>query len=224
MDPAYQIDDTFAWFVPNLKGEHDFKFGASWYYLPLHVFDATNLNGTFTFSASDRDFNAADARTYPDRFSIRVPGVSDFFVKGNEIGVFVQDKWKVNSRVTASLGLRYDVEIVKMDNTGNFLFSAGQDSPVDTNNFSPRVGGTWTLDDGILGVVGSEDRGIEVVVRVPPTIEEVLHLLAGHGALGLPSAGDGRTIARHQALFFTPQTDEERIISKQISRRRYAST
>ena len=153
MDPAYQVDETFAWFVPNMKGEHDFKLGASWYYLPLHVFDAGNLNGTFTTSASDKDFNAADPRTYPDRFSIRVPGVSDFFVKGKEIGVFAQDKWKVNSRLTLSLGLRYDVEIVKMDNTGNFLFSEGQDSPVDTNNFSPRVGGTWTLDSAGTAVI-----------------------------------------------------------------------
>jgi hypothetical protein len=147
MDPAYQLDETFAWFMPNKKGEHDFKFGASWYYLPLHVFDAGNQNGTFTFSASDRDFNAADPRTYPDRMSIRVPGVSDYYVKGEEVGIFAQDKWKVNNRITASLGLRYDVEIVKMDNTGNILFEPGQESPVDKNNFSPRVGGTWTLDD-----------------------------------------------------------------------------
>src|SRR5262245_51902692 len=53
MDPAYQIEDTFAWFVPGKRGDHDLKFGASWFYLPLHVFDAGNLNGTFTFSASD---------------------------------------------------------------------------------------------------------------------------------------------------------------------------
>src|SRR4029079_17020171 len=64
MDPGYQIDDTFAWFVPNKRGDHDFKFGASYYYLPLHVFDASTLNGSFGFSASDRDFNAADPRTY----------------------------------------------------------------------------------------------------------------------------------------------------------------
>jgi hypothetical protein len=82
-----------------------------------------------------------------------VPGVSDFFVKGTEVGVFVQDKWKVNSHLTLSLGLRYDVEIVKMDNTGNFLFSPGQDSPVDTNNVSPRVGGTWMLDDSGTAVI-----------------------------------------------------------------------
>ena len=147
MDPAYQLDETFAWFLPGRKGDHDVKFGASYYYLPLHVFDAGNQNGTFTFSASDRDFNAADPRTYPDRMSIRVPGVSDYFAKGKEVGLFLQDKWKVNGRFTASLGLRYDVEIVRMDNSGNFLFSAGQQSPVDKNNLSPRVGGTWILDD-----------------------------------------------------------------------------
>jgi hypothetical protein len=153
MDPAYQLDETFAWFVPGKKGDHDLKFGASWYYLPLHVFDAGNQNATFTFSASDRDFNAADPRTYPDRMSIRVPGVSDYFVKGKEIGVFAQDKWKVNSRFTASLGLRYDVEVVKMDNAGNFLFSSGQESPVDKNNLSPRVGGTWTLDEAGTAII-----------------------------------------------------------------------
>src|SRR4029078_8662231 len=146
MDPAYQLDDTFSWFVPGLKGDHDFKFGGSYYYLPLHVFDATNLNGTFSFSSSDADFNPANARTYPDRLSIRVPGVSDFFVKGTVVGVFAHDKWKVDRHFTASLGLRYDVEIVKMDNTSNPLFAEGQASPVDTNNLSPRVGGTWTVD------------------------------------------------------------------------------
>src|SRR5215510_9085375 len=127
MDPAYQLDETFAWFVPGKRGDHDLKFGASWYYLPLHVFDAGNQNGTFTFSASDRDFNAADPRTYPDRMYIRVPGVSDYFVKGKEVGLFAQDKWKMNNRLTLSLGLRYDVELTDIDESANFLFSAGQE-------------------------------------------------------------------------------------------------
>src|SRR5262249_51438803 len=82
-------------------------------------------------------------------------GESDFFVKGTEVGVFAQDKWKVSRRLTASLGLRYDVEIVKMNNTGNFLFSSGQSSPVDKNNFSPRIGGSYVLDNaGTLVVRG----------------------------------------------------------------------
>src|SRR5919106_2708553 len=153
MDPAYQIDETFAWFLPNKKGDHDLKFGASWYYLPLHVFDAGTLNGSFTFSASDSDFDVADPRTYPDRLQVRVPGVSDFFVKGKEYGFFAQDKWKLNSRLTTSLGLRYDLEVVPVDQTGNYLFSDPSQYPLDKNNFSPRVGATLVLDDAGTAIV-----------------------------------------------------------------------
>src|SRR5207247_11337545 len=129
----------FDWYLPGKKGDHDLKFAASYYYLPLDVFDAGNQNGTFTFSASDRDFNAADPRTYPDRFSIRVPGISDIVVKGREVGVFGQDKWKMNNRLTLSLGLRYDVELTNIDESTNFLFNGSSKSPIDKNNSSPRV-------------------------------------------------------------------------------------
>jgi Carboxypeptidase regulatory-like domain/TonB dependent receptor-like, beta-barrel/TonB-dependent Receptor Plug Domain len=152
-DPAYQFDETFAWFVPGKKGDHDLKFGASYQYLPLHQFVADNLNGTFTFGVSDLDFNPANPRTYPDRFSIRVPLESDFYVKGKEFGVFAQDKWKVNSRLTLSLGARYDVELVPTNNEGNFLFTDPSVSPVDKNNISPRFGATWALDDAGTAVI-----------------------------------------------------------------------
>ncbi len=147
MDPAVQVDDTFAWFVPGKHGDHDLKFGAGWYYLPLHTYNAGTLNGQFTFSASDADFNPANPRTYPDRLQMRVPGVSDFFVKGPQIGFFVQDKWKVNGRLTASLGVRYDLEKVPTFVTDNYLFANGAKSPMDKNNFAPRLGATWKLDD-----------------------------------------------------------------------------
>lgn len=146
MDPSYQLDETFAWFVPGKKGDHDLKFGASYAYLPLHIFDASNMNGSFTFSASDRDFNPADPRTYPDRLSIRVPIESDFTTKGHELGVFAQDKWRLNTKLTVSAGLRYDVEVVPLTETNNFLFSDPSKYPVDRNNFSPRLGATYQLD------------------------------------------------------------------------------
>ena len=82
MDPAYQFDETFAWFVPGKSGDHDLKFGASIVHTPLHIYDASTLNGTFGFSATDLDFNAANPRTYPDRLTIRVPAPSDFIVTG----------------------------------------------------------------------------------------------------------------------------------------------
>jgi Carboxypeptidase regulatory-like domain/TonB dependent receptor-like, beta-barrel/TonB-dependent Receptor Plug Domain len=147
MDPAVQVDETFSWFLPDKKGDHDVKFGAGWYYLPLHTFNAGTLNGSFRFSASDADFNPADARTYPDRLNIRVPGVSDFIVKGHQIGFFAQDKWKVTRRLTASIGLRYDLEQVDTLIRDNYLFAEGANPPLDTNNFSPRLGATYKLDE-----------------------------------------------------------------------------
>ena len=60
MDPAYQLDETFSWFMPGKRGDHDLKFGASYLYPPLHVFDAGNMNGTFILG-SDLEFDAANS-------------------------------------------------------------------------------------------------------------------------------------------------------------------
>src|SRR5262245_2998341 len=147
MDPAMQLDETFSWFIPDKKGDHDVKFGAGWYYLPLHTFDAGTLNGSFSFSASDADFNPNDPRTYPDRLNIRVPGVSDFFVKGHQVGFFVQDKWKITQRLTVSAGVRYDVEKVRTLTMDNYLFAPDAKSPADRDNVSPRLGATYKIDE-----------------------------------------------------------------------------
>ncbi len=153
MDPTYQLDETFAWFLPDKKGDHDLKFGTSLVHSPLHIYDASTLNGQFGFSATDLDFNPANPRTYPDRLTIRVPAPSDFFLKGTFVGVFMQDKWKVNNRLTASLGLRWDVEIMPVPEKDNPKFASPDDYPVDKNNIAPRLGATWALDDAGTSVI-----------------------------------------------------------------------
>jgi len=153
MDPAYQFDESFAWFLPGKRGDHDLKFGASIVYTPLHIYDASTLNGTFTFSASDADFNAANPRTYPDRLQVRVPSPSDYIVSGTYYGVFMQDKWKINNRLTASVGLRWDAEILPIEEKDNPKFSSPDDYPRDMNNFAPRLGLTWSLDQEGRSVV-----------------------------------------------------------------------
>jgi hypothetical protein len=153
MDPAYQFDESFAWFLPGKKGDHDLKFGTNVVYTPLHIFDASTENGVFGFSTSDRPFNAADPRTYPDRLTVRVPAPSDFFVKGTYVGVFAQDKWKMNDRLTASLGLRWDAEIVPIKENDNPRFASPDDYPKDLNNIAPRFGLTLALDDAGRSVV-----------------------------------------------------------------------
>lgn len=153
MDPAYQLDESFAWFLPGKKGDHDLKFGASIVHTPLHIFDASTQNGTFGFSSTDLDFNPANPRTYPDRLTIRVPAPSDFIVKGTYYGVFAQDKWKINNRLTASVGIRWDAELLPIDEKNNPRFASADASPKDMNNFAPRLGLTWALNDEGTSVI-----------------------------------------------------------------------
>jgi hypothetical protein len=72
----------------------------------------------------------------------------DFLMKGHFIGLFAQDRWKLNNNLTLNFGARYDVEILPTPNQDNPLF-AGTDKeyPMDLNNVSPRFGFAWSLDD-----------------------------------------------------------------------------
>lgn len=151
VNDAYQLEDTFSWFIPGRGGDHDVKAGIQAQYSQSRNDTQDNLNGTFSFSLSNGPFNPADPRTYPDRFSIRVPGRGGSFNKSQSFGFFAQDKWKISNALTLTLGLRYDVEKVTLPEVDNPLFGDENDYPVDTNNLQPRLGFAYTMGGG--GVV-----------------------------------------------------------------------
>ena len=155
INDAIQVDDTLAWFIPGKHGDHDVKVGAQYEYSGADNQNQGNLNGSFAFGRSNATFNSADPRTYPDRFTVRVGGPSAFFEKAHYIAGFVQDKWRFNPRLTLSLGLRYDVEIIPIAETDDPLVET---YPVDTNNFQPRVGVTYDLGGGTSLVRGGYGR------------------------------------------------------------------
>jgi Carboxypeptidase regulatory-like domain/TonB dependent receptor-like, beta-barrel len=143
IDDAIQFDETLAWFLPSGHGDHDIKFGAQYEYTGALNLNQGNLNGTFTFGLSNGPFDKNNPSTYPDRFSIRVGGESRIYEKIHYFAGFAQDKWRINSRLTASLGLRYDLESMPIPETDDPLVSK---APVDKNNFAPRLGLTYDLD------------------------------------------------------------------------------
>lgn len=152
LDSAYGVDDTFAWFVPDKFGDHDVKFGAQYLYSGVRRFVASNQNGTFQFS-HDLPFNAADPRTYPDVFTIRVPAPQSFLAQAHYISGFAQDKWKVNDRLSLTLGARYDLEIMPIHQVNNPRFANPDDYPVDNNNLAPRLGFVYAVDSDARSVV-----------------------------------------------------------------------
>jgi outer membrane receptor protein involved in Fe transport len=155
VNDAYQIEDTFTWFLPDKRGDHDVKFGFQYEYVKADNFAQDNLNGTFSFATSNAPFNASDPRTYPDRLSIRVPGQGTVFEKAHYLSFFGQDKWKMTNRLTATLGLRYDVEKLPVPEENNPNFASGESYPVDRDNFQARVGFSYALDDVGRSVVRS---------------------------------------------------------------------
>ena len=151
-DFNWQYANTFSWFVPDMGGDHDFKFGGTFHRSVLQEFNEGNLGGTFSFN-TDRVFDPADPYTYPERLSVRVgnPNGRPYRFPVYTTELFFQDKWQVNDRLTVGLGMRYDLEVFRaslLDGPGgepaNPMVPNGQD-PIDRNNWSPRTSIAYDL-------------------------------------------------------------------------------
>ena len=100
----YQIRDDVSW----TKGAHQFKFGGSWalYKKMQDLFG--NTQGGFSFNGKYTGNDFADfllgyANSYTEL------AVQDHGNWNNvSWAVYVQDNWRVNSRLTLNLGLRWD--------------------------------------------------------------------------------------------------------------------
>jgi hypothetical protein len=143
-----EISETLSWFIPDKKGDHDLKFGTKYYFTSWTYQNHAQINGQFVIP-SNGPFDPANPRTYPERLTIQVPTDYRVTMDQRAWAIFAQDKWRVNQNLTFNLGLRYDLEFTPLDNSANPNFADNPDSyPLDKNNFSPRVGATYTWDEG----------------------------------------------------------------------------
>ncbi|MGI8555908.1 MAG: TonB-dependent receptor domain-containing protein [Pyrinomonadaceae bacterium] len=101
---------------------HALKIGGIFEFERQNLESATNRNGTFTFSSLD-DFIRGTASTFTQSAGVRTVNFSQF-----QIGFFAQDDIRLSRSFLLSLGLRYE----------------WQNNLRDKNNFSPRIGFTWS--------------------------------------------------------------------------------
>jgi hypothetical protein len=150
---GHSIDNTFSWFIPEAKGRHDLKFGARYSHIWLSNPAWGNMQGTYQFrSTGDIEFNPSNPRSYPERFTIRVPGASTYEMIMHIGEVFAQDKWQINPKLTLSAGVRYDIEVFPYDPAplGNPNLTK---YPVDKGNVAPRLGLVWNPDGQSKSVI-----------------------------------------------------------------------
>lgn len=138
-----QFDDTYSLYVPDWGGEHEFRVGFQYAEREEEFTNFGTLNGEFNDFNDDRPFDPNDLTTYPGNFLVRVLGGATADIPDNEtLGVFVQDDWRVNDRLTFNLGLRYDEEDI-----------------TDDDNIAPRLGFAWDPQgDGRTVVRGGYGR------------------------------------------------------------------
>lgn len=110
-NPAVFIQNTFHWVdtVTISKGDHGLKMGGEYWYIQDNS-DFAVRRGGYNF------FNLFDfAQDEPARVSIMgidprtgqiAPNVRNF--RFNELGVFIQDDWRIRPNLTLNAGLRYE--------------------------------------------------------------------------------------------------------------------
>ena len=127
-----------------IRGRHAFKGG-----LDAQWIADTRVRGElfqYTF-ATIADYQAAKSGVNPYSYTNFQQQLGDLSAKYNSgfYGLFIQDDWQLSSRLKLLYGLRYDLfDVPQARPFGPNPYS--QSFAVDKNNFGPRAGVSWSLD------------------------------------------------------------------------------
>jgi hypothetical protein len=156
-----QLQESLSW----LHGKHALKFGAEYRKGANDEIRDRGSSGNFAFSPlltgnSLATFLLGDANTASIQVSDKIPSRASYGA------LYVQDDWRISTRLTVNLGLRYEVEFPrwvvgnKMNSfdplalnpvsgtPGVVTFAGVNGTPerayrTDWNNIGPRVGFAW---------------------------------------------------------------------------------
>jgi outer membrane receptor protein involved in Fe transport len=156
----WQFRDDFSWSMTGGLGlGHGFKAGVNWIHEP-HLFITFNTGkGIVQYAHQDNTLNGP----------ISTITLNDGDARANipldQYAFFIQDDWRVTSRLTLNVGLRYDYidgyqidqstnpNFVKVQDAGRAgllagikgLENFGKDPKNDSNNWQPRLGMAFDL-------------------------------------------------------------------------------
>jgi len=167
---AYTFNDTISMAL----GNHNVKAGFLFYQKGQNTYFGPNRRGTFQFSGAFSGDSFADFLLgFPISTTRSIPGPGgcyivnhgddpcgiDFHPKIPSTNLFIQDDWKLSSRLTLNLGLRWEYNSTVWEKYGrmrtydltiNDVRTGSSDRPLyprDWNNFAPRIGLAYRFND-----------------------------------------------------------------------------
>jgi outer membrane receptor protein involved in Fe transport len=152
----FSLRDDFTLLDFRAAGDHVMKIGAVFSHNKYDVQKQFNGIPVYRFRS---DIPAGSPFAFPFEASFGF-GNPDLSLNNNQFGVYLQDDWTVNSRLTVNVGLRWDYETNGLDNNyvtpalvrtelGSLFpsdyFTDGSNRPSYKNAFQPRVGFAYDL-------------------------------------------------------------------------------
>jgi hypothetical protein len=151
---AYQFVDSVSY----VHGKHAFKFGGQVLFRHVDFAQENDAKGFFEYQGTGSDYTGWDTSEdlvgFVNTYQL-ANSTALYHTRSYETGYFAEDDWKVTSRLTLNLGIRYDVynfpyetqnQQSNFNLTTGLLAVAGADgnsrSLINTpkNNFAPRLG------------------------------------------------------------------------------------
>jgi Carboxypeptidase regulatory-like domain/TonB dependent receptor len=119
----YQVVNNLS----HQRGAHALRAGLDVLYNDDLITYPRSVRGSYTFSSLDNFVSG----TYNNAGFSQTFGISEIAQTNPNLGLYVQDEWKVASDVTLNAGVRYDLQWLETIN-------------LDADNVAPRVGVAWS--------------------------------------------------------------------------------
>jgi len=132
----FNVTDTYSWQI----GRHSLRAGLDWRRLKTDFTLNNPEEGIYFFNASQVQANNAliGLATTSPRATVS-PVYLNF-------STFLEDEWKVNSRLSLSLGLRWDINPAPADASGSDPYTLSQTTSLATSTLAPEGTPLWKTD------------------------------------------------------------------------------
>jgi len=227
---TYTAYDNVAW----THGRHNIKFGFEFHHSYFHGLGAPgNITGTLNYFAGNPVGGACAPNPCTDLQNFLAgnitngallvnPQQEDSSAGFNREGLYIEDNFRVSSRVTMDLGLRYELEpaiLVNNNDAGNFN-AASPTGMVQQNGsplyqadhlaFAPRAGVAWDI-------TGKGTTVLRAGMGVSYDTPQIDDLLASGFGAGLNTTPTGFSLYNSAGLAFPASTNPQAVRSGQIT-------